>query len=119
MKRSVLLICLFALVSFACEDQKLQSQIDRETIEEYLATNNIDAIEDPSGLWYVVTQEGSGDQRPGPNSTVEVKYRGYFTDGTTFDQSRGDNTSEVRLSNTILGWRIGVPLMQKGEKATY
>ncbi|MEO0339759.1 MAG: FKBP-type peptidyl-prolyl cis-trans isomerase [Bacteroidota bacterium] len=119
MKRTTILICLFACVSFACEEQKLQSQIDRETIEEYLAANNIDAIEDQSGLFYIVTQDGTGEERPGPNSTVEVKYRGYFTDGTVFDQSRGDNTAEVDLNNTILGWRIGVPLMKKGEKTTF
>lgn len=119
MKRTALLLCLFAFVAFACDDQKTQSQIDRETIETYLSENNIDAIEDPSGIWYAVTEEGTGEARPGPNSSVEVRYRGYFTDGTTFDQSPGDNTAEFQLAGTIIGWRIGIPLMRKGEKTTF
>jgi FKBP-type peptidyl-prolyl cis-trans isomerase FklB len=58
----------------------------------------------PGNLMYRVTKEGKGD-KPGELSTVVVRYRGTFVDGTEFDATPEGKTSTVRLGDAILGWR--------------
>lgn len=45
------------------------------------------AQKDPSGFYYEIKEEGSGD-KPGPTSEVTVHYHGTLIDGTVFDSSR-------------------------------
>lgn len=109
----------FLLVGFfACSDDDLSSEDrlaqDIETIEEYLAENNItDAIQDPSGLFYVIDETGNGNS-PTLASEVIVNYRGFFLDnGDTFDEN--DNI-EFPLTGVIVGWQIGIPKLEVGGK---
>ncbi|HRR08024.1 MAG TPA: FKBP-type peptidyl-prolyl cis-trans isomerase [Rhodothermales bacterium] len=69
---------------------------------------------------------GSGEEAD-QNDLLEVKYkgyfvdaRGYFTDGTVFDQSTGDATFKFTLgvSNVIPGWHLGLVGARKGTKRT-
>ncbi len=93
-----------------------QAEIDEQIIMDYLAANNIDAQRDASGLYYLITDEGTGDQ-PTINSTIELYYKGYFTDGSIFDQStQGPTTNPLR--NFITGWQIGIPFIKEGGSAT-
>lgn len=108
-----------AAMSFSCEEQLLPSEENRREILEYIETNNLDAIEHISGLYYTIDEEGTGTEMPSPNSVVEVKYKGYLTDGFVFDESRGENPAEFSLSQVIPGWRIGITLMKKGGKSTF
>lgn len=120
MKRYFLFLTLaLAAMSFSCEEQLLPSEENRREILEYLETNNIDATEHISGLYYSITEEGTGTDMPSFNSIVEVKYKGYLTDGYVFDETKGDNTAEFGLGQVIAGWRIGMTLMKKGGKATF
>ncbi|GAB5551380.1 MAG: FKBP-type peptidyl-prolyl cis-trans isomerase [Saprospiraceae bacterium] len=120
MKRYFLFLTLvFAAMSFSCEEQLLPSEENRREILEYLETNNIDATEHISGLYYTIEEEGTGTEMPSVNSRVEVKYKGYLTDGFVFDETQGDNTAEFALGQVITGWRIGITLMKKGGKATF
>jgi len=59
-----------------------------------------------------LTEEG-GEQKPNINSNIEINYEGRFLDGVSFDQS-GDFPSIFALSNLIVGWQIGIPLMGRG-----
>jgi len=72
------------------------------------------------------TTAGSGEGADS-GDLLEVKYkgyfvdaRGYFTDGTVFDQSTGDATFKFTLgvSNVIPGWHIGMVGARKGSKRT-
>ena len=119
MKRLLLFLVLISGLTLSCEEQLTQSERDLNTIREYIEDNNLNALEHSSGLYYFFTQDGTGSEMPSPIATVEVKYKGYFTDGEIFDQSPGENTVELSLPNTILAWRIGIPLMTKGSKATF
>lgn len=71
----------------------------------------------PSGLQYRVLHQGDGPRPAGPNSEVEVHYRGQLIDGTVFDSSydRGETVSFF-LNRVIPGWTEGVQLMNTGSK---
>ncbi|MDR0525623.1 MAG: FKBP-type peptidyl-prolyl cis-trans isomerase [Spirochaetaceae bacterium] len=70
----------------------------------------------PSGLQYEVLAEGAGE-KPGPEDTVLVHYRGTFIDGTVFDSSYDrEEPTEFPLYAVIPGWSEGVQLMNPGSK---
>lgn len=117
--RFSLLIAVFVLAFGACKkDDTDQALVDKQLIEAYLLENNITAQQHESGMYYVITTEGSGDS-PTINSTVEVKYKGYFLDGAVFDQTTGNQTVTFPLNNLIEGWKIAIPLLKRGGKGTF
>ena len=112
---AVLVLSLFA----GCgDDQRPQYEIDREEILKYLRDNNIEAFEHPSGLFYDITREGNGERPRSYSAKVRVKYKGYLTDGTVFDETTGSEVLESELSRLIPGWQIGIPLLSKGGAGT-
>ncbi len=77
------------------------------------------AITTPSGLKYVVVQEGTGDATPTKGTTVTAHYTGKLMDGTKFDSSydRGTPISfPVGMGRVIRGWDEAFLSMKKGEK---
>ncbi|MEZ4990084.1 MAG: hypothetical protein R2824_06725 [Saprospiraceae bacterium] len=86
MNRIYLLVVLLGLSFGACKKEVDQDEVDRLKIEEYLADNNLSAEMDPSGLYYIIEEQGTGTQ-PNPSSRVRVRYKGYLLDGTVFDQN--------------------------------
>lgn len=75
-----------------------------------------DAAVTASGLATKVLIAGTGEVKPTAESTVEVHYTGWTTDGKMFDSSvvRGE-TIEFPLNRVIPGWTEGVQLMVEGE----
>jgi len=114
MKNWMLLLLL--PLAFACNKEERQAEEDRQIILDYIADNNLDAIEGGQGLFYVIDNQGGGSQ-PNINSTVTVGYQGFFTDGSIFDQS-GAGGATFPLSGVIRGWQIGIPLFQEGGTGT-
>ena len=45
-----------------------------------------------------------------------MAYRGYLLDGTEFDMATTINPLNINLSETIPGWRVGIPKFKKGGK---
>ena len=77
----------------------------------------------PNSNGYVfkkVTRNGSGNM-PTSGKKVTVEYKGYFKDGSVFDQSYGRKPFkfQVGVGQVIKGWDLGVLSMKKGEKATF
>lgn len=106
------------LVLTSCLENNNQPEMDDQVIQDYLKKNNLTAKKDPSGLYYIMNQEGTGSS-PYVTDTVEVRYQGRLIDGTVFDQTETDKTFTYELSGLIYGWQIGIPLMKKGGKATF
>lgn len=119
MKQFSLLLLMSVLLVMACGKEELdQSEVDRNKILDYLETNNLTAIEDESGLFYIIDVPGT-EEKPILSDSVEVKYLGYRTDGVVFDGTNIDGTTPDRtvnflLDDLILGWEIGIPKFGAG-----
>jgi FKBP-type peptidyl-prolyl cis-trans isomerase FkpA len=113
MRCFILLLSFLTVGLFSCKDQT-----DMEKIEDYLTENNLTATSTASGLYYIITQEGTGGH-PNLLSTVTVKYKGYRLNGEVFDETVGNETATFPLANLILGWQEGIQLLKKGGKGTF
>lgn len=94
-----------------CNIKAPASEIER--VQAYLTANNISATQHCSGLFYVIDNPGTG-ATPTVCNTVKVNYEGKLTDGTTFDKST--DPVDFPLTNVIVGFRNGVPLIKTGGK---
>jgi FKBP-type peptidyl-prolyl cis-trans isomerase FkpA len=116
-----LLSVLLALTLFiSCSKEKEQqkeatidyvAKNDKE-ITDYIAKYKLTAKRSNTGLYYVITEAGTGAQ-PTAASNVTVAYKGYFTNGTTFDQSTSEGIS-FGLNEVIKGWTEGIPYFKTG-----
>jgi FKBP-type peptidyl-prolyl cis-trans isomerase len=124
---------------------KLQLKLSREIrvkqlgkdlalIDEYLAANNINAVKIDSGMRYVITKPGTGENCKS-GQIVSVDYIGTFLDGKCFDTSNAEAAKakgvfvegrpyepyEVTIdrSSVIRAWHQGLKLLNKGAKATF
>lgn len=93
-----------------------QLQKDIEAIDTYLADNNIQATKHPSGLRYRIQEQGDGAS-PTLCQNIMITYVGQkMSNGEVFDKTDFDNVAVFRLSSLILGWQIGLPLIEEGGK---
>jgi FKBP-type peptidyl-prolyl cis-trans isomerase len=80
-------------------------------IVAYIAENELTATKSDSGLYYVIDEQGTGEKPTGA-SNVTVAYKGYFLDGTVFDENaEGYNTD---LTYVIKGWSEGLTYFNEG-----
>ncbi len=122
---SLLFICsvIFSVGAFA-QDQAAK---DDQILKEYFAKNNIKASKTASGLYYVITKEGSGETAKA-NQKVHMYYYGKFMDGKKFDANVDENFKPVAgrdplvftlgVGQVIRGWDEGVQLLKPGTRAT-
>lgn len=123
--------------NFYVKKQKDQTAKDSAAIEAYLAKNNITAQKTESGLYYVITQPGKGENGQ-PGQSVKVDYIGYTLEGEYFDTSvkavaieKGLYDAEreqyapyapydvtIERSQVIKGWHEALKVLNKGSKAT-
>ena len=108
----VLIIGLSIFFIFSCKKDDVDT-LNREEIEKFIGDNNLSASSTASGLYYVIDEEGNG-ARPNSTSNVNVKYKGYFTNGNVFDQNTAGIT--FNLQSVISGWTEGIPLFKEGGK---
>lgn len=100
--------------NYPAETEKAVSELNA-----YLEKNGVVAQPTSTGLYYVKTQDGTGE-KPSKGSTVKAHYTGYLLDGTVFDTSieRGEPIEFVLgVGQVIPGWDEGIAMMSKGEKA--
>ncbi|MCP5536415.1 MAG: FKBP-type peptidyl-prolyl cis-trans isomerase [Akkermansiaceae bacterium] len=74
-----------------------------------------------SGLKYVVTEAGTGTDKPEKGQSVTAHYSGYLLDGSKFDSSVDRNQPfvfNVGAGMVIKGWDEAFADMTKGEKRT-
>ncbi len=90
------------------------------TVPEDVAAPPKSAKKTASGIAYRVLEHGTGKEHPTADSTVQVHYTGWTTDGKMFDSSvtRGAPAT-FPLRNVIAGWTEGVPLMVVGDRTRF
>lgn len=107
------LLFVVAISSFGCKkDKKLQYEKDEDIIKEYIAAKGLTATRTDSGLYVVINEQGTGSKCYN-YSTVRVSYKGYFTDGSVFDESDATGIS-FSLQKVIKGWTEGIPHFNEG-----
>ncbi|WP_244139410.1 FKBP-type peptidyl-prolyl cis-trans isomerase [Mucilaginibacter ginkgonis] len=121
-----------ALAERNAELQKIQ-KAELTKADEYIAANKIPATSLPSGLKYVITQQGTG-RKALTGDTVLVNYTGRTLAGKVFDtslqsvaqaaglQQPGRNYQPIQVilgQNTVIaGWEAGLRLLNQGAQAT-
>lgn len=119
------------------QKRKDQQAKDSVAIEAYLAKNNIIAQKTESGLYYVITKPGKGENGQ-PGQFAKVDYAGYTLNGEYFDTSvksvaieKGIYDPErekfapyapyeviIDRTQVIKGWHEALKVLNKGSKAT-
>lgn len=85
-----------------------------EEIVAYLEENDLTATKTESGLYYLIEEAGEGDF-PTAESNVTAAYKGYFLNGTVFDESSSAGVA-FDLDGVIEGWKEGIPYFKPGGK---
>ncbi len=98
-----------------------QKGVDEIAIKQFLTQNNMVATakRTPSGLYYVITQPGTGPT-PQRGDMVKVHYTGKLTNGKEFDSSMKTGQPidlPIGVGQVIPGWDEGILLLNKGAKA--
>ncbi|NQV78798.1 MAG: FKBP-type peptidyl-prolyl cis-trans isomerase [Lutibacter sp.] len=105
----LLLILLFISCNNEDSTNKIQTE---EDILQYIEDHNLVAKKSNSGLYYVIETPGEG-AKPNSNSNVTVNYKGYYLNGTVFDQSNSEGIS-FNLQQVIAGWTEGITYFNEG-----
>jgi len=97
-----------------------QEVYDDISIQKYMAANGLSGYtRSQSGLWYKISQAGTGTDRITIASTVGVDYTGYLFNGTIFDQQNTtDGTAAVSLGlyDLVPGFAEGLMKTTAGGK---
>lgn len=107
------LVFLFSgcLKNKTCEPNSPSSEAAQ--IQAFAAANGINAVAHSSGVYYEIVNPGNGGF-PNQNSKIVITYVGKLLNGEVFDRQDAPNTTAWPLSGLIEGWRIGIPLIQRG-----
>ena len=107
MKKILIPLLVLLLASCSNDDSPTDfTESNEQEILEYISAQGLNAQKSASGLYYVINDPGSAN-RPTSSSNVTVAYKGYFTDGSVFDESNSDGIS-FNLNQVILGWTEGI-----------
>ena len=112
-----LLTALLALTLFISCSKDKETTTDftaknEQEIKDYIAKNSLTAKRSDSGLYYVISNPGTG-ANPTATSNVIVAYKGYFTNSSVFDQSSAAGIP-FGLNQVIKGWTEGIQYFKPG-----
>ena len=108
-----------ALKAEELKAEKENAMKENEVIAKYIADKQITPSKSSSGLMYIISEPGTGEQAQA-GKTVKVHYTGRLLDGTKFDSSLDRNDPiEFKLGQgmVIKGWDEGIALLKVGGKA--
>ena len=86
---------------------------EKAILEAFNASIGMNATLHSTGVYYEILAPGSSN-KPIAASTVYVKYKGTFLNGTVFDQQTNPGFTGFILNNLIDGWKFTIPLIGKG-----
>lgn len=112
-----LLSALLVVILFASCSKENNATVDYVSkneleIKDYIAKNSLTAQRTNTGLYYVITNPGTGTN-PTATSNVTVAYKGYFTNGAVFDESSATGIA-FGLNQVIKGWTEGITYFKSG-----
>ena len=113
-KISVSVLSLMSKQEYEAKKQaeaKVKMEAESKTIDEYLTKKGLKAQKTPSGLYYIIEQQGTGAKAEA-GKTVTVKYTGKLLDGKVFESS--SYTFLLGAGKAIKGWDEGIPLFNVG-----
>jgi FKBP-type peptidyl-prolyl cis-trans isomerase FkpA len=119
LKRLLLAFLMLATALGACKrdtgiSAEEQLAADEVRIKEFITANNIPAVRHQSGLYYQIIEPGTGSLVYAANTLITAKYTLRLLNGSTIPQPA--EPIQFNLGGVILGWQIGIPLIQKGGK---
>ncbi|MFK8057884.1 MAG: FKBP-type peptidyl-prolyl cis-trans isomerase [Saprospiraceae bacterium] len=86
-----------------------------QQIEAYLKANSLTGEQTTStGLVYIIEAAG-GEEKPVVKDQITIHYKGYLTDGTVFDQTKGSPRT-FGLYQLIKAWQEAIPMIGRGGK---
>lgn len=103
----------------AAEVKEKAKREELTNLQKYIQTNKISVTPTSTGLYYIETKKGTGEQATA-GKTVQVHYTGTLLNGTKFDSSFDrDKPFEFVLGQgqVIPGWEEGISMMKEGGKA--
>ncbi len=99
-----------------------QGAIDEKLLKKYFSKNKIKATKTESGLYYTVSNKGTGEKAKA-GQKLTVNYTGMLLDGTVFDSNTDSAFKHptpfsvvIGKGNVIKGWDEGMLLFSKGGK---
>lgn len=108
-KIAILSLAFFTVILSSCK----KNENGEKQITEFIQKNKINAVQHSSGLYYQIIKPGTGSFSYPSNTKITIKYEGRLLNGTVIDNGGGiENT--FQLAQLIEGWKIGIPLIQKG-----
>lgn len=124
---NLLLIILLALGLGACSktlETTDESQLEKneKSIQDYLTKNNLSAIRDSSGLYFIKTVTNPQGAKAKVGDEVAVFYRTFRLDGTLLASTDTTRKEPLRFpfgaNYHLPGVERGISLMRAGEKIT-
>lgn len=95
--------------------EKSQAALDEKRILAFLASKGItNAVRDVTGVYYVVSQVGSGTEKIDLSSSVTYNYTGRLLNETVFETNTA-GTFVNTLATSITGWQV-LTKFRKGTK---
>jgi FKBP-type peptidyl-prolyl cis-trans isomerase len=113
---NIVILVALAFTGSSCKDKTDYYLVEMDNLNKYIADNNITTQPTYSGLYYIETLAGTG-YRARPGGYVSVRYKGYFLDGTVFDQNLDATdpyTFPLGVGYVIAGWDEGICYMKEG-----
>ncbi|HEX2921497.1 MAG TPA: FKBP-type peptidyl-prolyl cis-trans isomerase [Bacteroidales bacterium] len=91
-------------------------QKDKERIQNYIERKKLNMIETPTGLWYKVNEEGTGDFFA-DGDHINMKYDCYLLDGTLCYSS--EKTFILGKTGIEAGLYEGMKMLRPGSEAIF
>jgi len=97
---------------------KAQAATDDKIVANYIAENNLTGVakkvNDTAGVYYIVLQQGQGNDLFTTSTQVTVGDTGkLLTTGKIFTETNNFHPSFI-LGQVILGWQLGIPKINTG-----
>ncbi|MFN4234496.1 MAG: FKBP-type peptidyl-prolyl cis-trans isomerase [Bacteroidia bacterium] len=96
-----------------------EDKYEKKLLKKYLVKNKIKIKPEEEGLYIIPIKEGKG-KTPQMGDVAYIHYKGYFLDGTEFDNTYNREPLEYRIGEkdqVIRGFEIAIPKLNKGAKA--